>query len=249
MNLWILLPCLNELENVKKLIQDIHKEKFYKYKVKILIVDDGSTDQIDKYYKKLITNKKIKIFYLKHKFNRGLALTLNSGFNYIFNKFNSDKDIIITMDADASHPIKYIPLMINKIQMGYNIVIASRFIKKSKVIGLSYFRLILSYAASYIYRCAFRSKIREFTCNFRAYKLLFIKNFFLKQKKFISETGFTCIPDILLKIINVKENTKITEIPFILRYDLKKGSSKINIFSTIIKTISLICKRKFLSGC
>jgi dolichol-phosphate mannosyltransferase len=246
MNLWILLPCLNEFDNVKKLVQDVDKTKFKKYNIKILIVDDGSTDEIGKYYKNFLINKKIKIFYVKHKINRGLAATLNTGFNFIFKKSNNDKDIIITMDADASHSIKYITLMIYKIQAGFDIVIASRFIKKSKVVGLSFFRIILSYAASYIYRCAFRFKIKEFTCNFRAYKFSFIKNFFLKNNKFISETGFTCIPDILLKIIKEKKNVKITEVPFILRYDLKKGPSKINIFSTIIKTISLIYKRKFL---
>ena len=160
MNLWILLPCLNEFYNVKKLVQDVDKTKFKKYNIKILIVDDGSTDEIGKYYKNFLINKKIKIFYVKHKINRGLAATLNTGFNFIFKKSNNDKDIIITMDADASHSIKYITLMIYKIQVGFDIVIASRFIKKSKVVGLSFFRIILSYAASYIYRCAFRFKIK-----------------------------------------------------------------------------------------
>ena len=100
MNLWILLPCLNEFDNVKKLVQDVDKTKFKKYNIKILIVDDGSTDEIGKYYKNFLINKKIKIFYVKHKINRGLAATLNTGFNFIFKKSNNDKDIIITMDAD-----------------------------------------------------------------------------------------------------------------------------------------------------
>ena len=151
------------------------------------------------------------------------------------------------MDGDFTHPVKYIYKMIKKIQIGNDIVIASRFEKKSGIIGLSLFRVILSNAASYIYRCSFSLGIKEFTCNFRAYKFLLIKKSFSNDPKFISESGFICIPDILLKILKHNKNIKIAEIPFELRYNLKEGESKIPIFSTIIKTLFLILRRKIIN--
>ena len=63
----------------------------------------------------------------------------------------------------------------------------------------------------------------------------------------ISESGFICIPDILLKILKHNKNIKIAEIPFELRYNLKEGESKIPIFSTIIKTLFLILRRKIIN--
>ena len=248
MNIWILLPCFNELPNVRNLIKDINKNIILNtYNVKIVIIDDGSTDGIGKEFKKFSLNKKNKFFYIKHNVNKGLAITLNTGFNFILRKSSKDEDIIITMDADCTHPITYIHRMVKKIEDGNDIVIASRFEKKSRVVGLSLFRVILSNAASYIYRYSFRAGIKEFTCNFRAYKFALIKKSFSINSKFISETGFVCIPDILLKILKKNKNIKIAEVPFVLRYNLKQGESKIIIFSTIFKTLFLILKRKLIN--
>lgn len=245
MNIWILLPCLNELPNVKNIINDISRNaKLKTYNIKIVIIDDGSTDGLANEYKKISLNKNCKIFFIRHKTNKGLAIALKTGFNLILRKSNNNKDIIITMDSDFTHPIKYIHRMIKKIQIGNDIVIASRFEKKSEIIGLSLFRIILSNAASYIYRYSFGLGIKEFTCNFRAYKFLLIKKSFSKDPKFISESGFICIPDILLKIFKYNKNIKITEISFKLRYNLKQGKSKIPILTTIIKTLFLILRRK-----
>ena len=65
-----------------------------------------------------------------------------------------------------------------------------------------------------------------------------------KYKQFISERGFTCVPDILLKINILDTDIKFSEVPLILKYDLKIGRSKMKIFTTIIKTLKIVIKRK-----
>ena len=182
MNIWIVLPSFNELPNIKVLIKDLNKASFLDlFQIKILIVDDGSTDQIKNEHKKFLVKKNFKIFYLRHNKNQGLSLALNTGFKFILNNSINQNDIIITMDADCTHPIKYIPEMINKIIQGNDIVIASRFLKNSRVVGLSFFRKVLSILASFFYRFFFRIGIKEFTCNFRAYKILLLKKCFINN--------------------------------------------------------------------
>jgi len=59
----------------------------------------------------------------------------------------------------------------------------------------------------------------------------------------ITEKGFTATVELLLKCISI--NSDIYEVPLILRYDKKKGKSKIKILRTILQYIILIFRLKF----
>ena len=74
-------------------------------------------------------------------------------------------DIVITMDADNSHNPAQIPLMIKKINEGYDIVIASRYRKGSKIVGLSNFRKLTSFLAGSLFVVfAPIDGVRDYTC-------------------------------------------------------------------------------------
>jgi len=59
---------------------------------------------------------------------------------------------------------------------------------------------------------------------------------------FISEIGFSCMLDMLLKLRLM--NLVFLEIPLILRYDRKVEQSKMNVSKTVFQTLSLIWRRK-----
>ena len=135
--------------------------------------------------------------------------------------------------------------MISNIREGHGVVIVSRYVRGAKVIGLPKYRLFLSYCAALIFKIFFNiSGVKDYTCNFRGYKASLIKNCYRYYNQFISEKGFACVPDILLKINNFKSEIKFTEVPLVLKYDLKIGQSKMKIFDTIIKTLKIIIKRR-----
>jgi len=128
---------------------------------------------------------------------------------------------------------------------GYDVVIASRYQKGARVYGLSWYREFLSLGAAYIFRIFMPTKgVRDFTCGYRAYRAIVIKNAFRKfGDKFIDQQGFQAMVDIILRLRTM--DVIFGEVPFILRYDMKQGASKMNVKSTIIKTLKLIWKRKF----
>ena len=98
-----------------------------------------------------------------------------------------------------------------------------------------------------LYKLFFPIKnIKDYTSGFRAFKLKIIKNAWKKNKNFFSENGFTASADILLKLYKYRNNIIFDEVPINLRYDLKKGESKMKIFKTIYLSILLIIKRKFI---
>ena len=136
--------------------------------IKIIVVNDGSTDntvsEINKY------SGPLPIEIKDNKVNAGLGKVLKQGLRTAVENGNRD-DIVITMDADNSHNPAQIPLMIKKINEGYDIVIASRYRKGSKIVGLSNFRKLTSFLAGSLFVVfAPIDGVRDYTCGFRAYK-------------------------------------------------------------------------------
>lgn len=244
-----LLPCYNEEQDITGLLKKF--DNFYRYKkinINLIFVDDGSTDQsvniINNFKKKI---RKIKIHIIKHKTNKGLGVALKTGFNYILKK-GKNNDVIVTMDTDNSHTIKLSMKMINEIRFkNKDIVIASRYCEKSKIFGLSIFRKFLSFGAAKLFQFFYPIKgVKDYTSGFRAFKLGTLKNIIKKYKnKFFSETGFSVTADILIKTQKYKNMIKYYELPINLRYDLKKGSSKMKIFKTIYLNLKILLFRKF----
>jgi dolichol-phosphate mannosyltransferase len=244
-----ILPSYNESLNLYELLSNF--KNFYNNKkanVIIVIIDDGSNDNSLSIIKKFTKKNKTKKFSVKtliHKKNLGLGRALKTGFEYCFLKGNNN-DILITMDTDNSHTVSLSYKMAKQILLNKkDIVIASRYQLTSKTKGLNKLRKILSFGAAILYKIFFPIKnIKDYTSGFRAFRLGKIKNVWKIDKKFFSEKGFSASADILLKLYKDKNKIRFSELPINLRYDLKKGESKMKIFKTIYLNIALIIKRK-----
>jgi dolichol-phosphate mannosyltransferase len=89
--------------------------------------------------------------------------------------------------------------------------------------------------------------VRDYSCGYRAYRASLLREAFARwDQDFISEPGFSCMVDILLKLD--KLGAICTEVPMILRYDRKPGKSKMNVRKTIWQTLSLLIRRRFAWG-
>lgn len=239
----ILLPAYNEKNNLLRILKKIKTiNKKNNFNIKIIIVDDGSSDGTSKVFSKL---KKKNLSYIRHKKNLGLHQALDTGFRYILSTAKK-KDIIVTLDSDNTHPIEDLPLLINKINNGADVVIASRFVAGSRIHGLKIYRVFLSYVCARIFKIFFSLKnVTDYTCNYRAYRYEIILDCYNYYKKFISEKNFSCVADNLIKMYKLNKNINFEEVPLNLKYNLRIGKSKMRVFQTIIKTLSLIIKRKF----
>ena len=239
--IFLILPSFNEEKNLIKIFKKINNLSIVK-NITVILIDDCSTDKTkDIKFKK----NKFKIIYKKHIKNMGLSIALETGFN-IAKKKKKKNDLIITMDSDNTHPIKIIPRMINVLKKNNSdVVIASRFLSKSKVNGINFFRQCLSIVAKYVFSNLFPHKnLKEYNCNFRIYRSHLIEKL-MKDKKFFKNEDFNITVKILLSLIANNKNLKIFEYPLILNYHYKIGSSKMSILKNILLTVRLIILKKF----
>lgn len=240
----VVLPAYNEQESVGKLINRIifYFKNYINIEYKIILIDDGSRDKTIDVVQKNCNPENLVL--VEHRTNLGLGATIRDGLKKAV-EISEYNDIIITLDADNTHSPAIFSKMIYHIEEGHDIVIASRFRRGSRVIGVPFMRIIYSYIAFVLFKIIMPIPgVRDYTCGFRAYRPSVLqKGFDIYGNKFFDQAGFQSMVDILLKLKKIKPI--IFEIPFILRYDLKGGVSKMRVGSTIAKSLVLLLRRRF----
>lgn len=246
----VALPAFNEEESLEPLLESLHGTLAAAgLPHEIVVVDDGSSDGTAEIVSRASFSMPVRL--VKHDQNQGLAAALRTGLIDAV-EHAAPGDIVVTMDSDNTHPAGLIPRMLQMVGEGHDVVIASRFQPGSRVIGVPIDRVWLSIAARYVFRLALPIPgVRDYTCGFRAYRVeplaAAIRHY---GDNFVSETGFSCMVDVLLKMRRLRlagSPIVMGEAPMILRYDHKGGESKMRVLRTIRQTLSLVCRR-FFSG-
>jgi dolichol-phosphate mannosyltransferase len=241
---WIVLPAYNEADNLPALLGRFRElaEEAYRLDVRVLVVDDGSTD--DTAAVALREARSLPVEVVRNGTNRGLAETFMRGMTEAACRANPG-EIVVCMDADNSHVPGQILRMIREIQEGRDVVIASRYRPGAAVKGVPWFRRFLSRGMSLLFRAVFPiSGVRDYSCGYRAYRAEFLQRALEQQgERLFAQDGFACMVGILLHL--AREDAVFGEVPLVLRYDQKLGESKMKIGQTVLRTLRLLARERF----
>jgi len=227
MDISVIIPTYNELENVEPTFIEISKRlKAYNYE--IIYVDDNSQDGTQGEIKVLM-NRHENIVLLERKNAKGLASAIAHGFN------NSQGRIIGVLDADLSYDFDAIPKMINLIELGSDIVLGSRYLEKNDAKGFSFHRKIISKVAALLASINLKSNLTDPTTGFAFLR----KDVYNENKHQMKLIGFKFIYELLV----LANKAKIAEVNTYFN-DRISGKSKFNYFE-IINYIQLIFLIKF----
>jgi dolichol-phosphate mannosyltransferase len=234
--LTVVLPAYNESRNLPRLltrIGDVLDRLGQPYEV--VVVDDGSTDDTASIAESAVRRMPVRV--IRHRTNRGLGGALLTGLLEAIPR----SGIVITMDADDTQDPDLIPRMVERIEAGHDVVIASRFESGGAEIGVPLHRRFLSHAASAVLkRIAPIKGVRDYSCGYRAYRSDCLRHLVDEhgEKGLVQERGFACMLEVLLKVGS--NGARIAEVPLVLRYDRKKGHSAMQIVRTIRRYRSVV---------
>ncbi|NMC45954.1 MAG: glycosyltransferase [Chloroflexi bacterium] len=222
--IWVFIPAFNEENAILTLLEKV-TTGLQGREYRIVVVDDGSSDKTPVLLHE--ASRKYPLQVVTHSINRGLGETERDGFEYIAVHSKQD-DIIVRVEGDNTHEPGYILDLIAMIDRGYDVVNTSRFRPGGGQLGLNFQRKFISRCANLFMQTVFNIKgVRDYSCGFRAYRAGIIQdavalygNNFIQLKG----VGFTSTLEILVKLKLL--GCKFAEVPFVLRYDLKQGKSK-----------------------
>jgi dolichol-phosphate mannosyltransferase len=238
----VVLPAYNEAENVGAVLETLDDlGKRTGLSLHAIVVDDGSRDATPQIVDRF--SGAMRTTLLKHSVNLGLGAAIRTGLLRAVEE-SSDRDVIVTMDADDTFTPTTIPDMLSKIDSGMDVLIASRYAPGSVVIGVPLHRRFMSLAASILFRVVLPIPgVKDYTCGYRAYRASALREALaFYREDFVNQDGFQCMVDILLKLRKLPVH--FGEVPLTLRYDRKGGKSKMKVARTAAKTMLLLGRRR-----
>jgi glycosyltransferase involved in cell wall biosynthesis len=160
----IVVPLYNEEESAEKLLSGILEVgDQFDFPYEVILVDDGSEDrtwQIIEDLKKTTPHLRG----IKFRRNYGQTNALVAGCDHALG------EIIVTMDGDLQNDPADIPLLLTKIEQGYDIVSGWRKTREDK-----FARVILSRVANTIISITTGVRLHDYGCTLKAYRSECIK--------------------------------------------------------------------------
>lgn len=218
---YIVVPCKDEATRILDVLNSIQENGFYN----IIVVDDGSEDETS------LVASKFGAIVVRHPINLGAGAATQTGIELAL-KLGAQS--ILTIDGDTQHDPKDIIKLLDELKLGNDIVIGSRFLKKTN--NIPYDRVIynkianlISYVVTGIYisdsQSGYRCMTREFA-----------------QANPLEWNGFEYCIEMLKNVRS--HNYSIKEVPIDVKYTketLKKGQG----FWTGLKTLGRIISKNF----
>lgn len=221
----VVIPLFNEEENIETLylrLKEVLEGLGIGYE--IVIIDDGSTDGGFAILKRLHkTDHLLKAVRLRRNFGQTAAFA--AGFDH------ARGQIIVTMDADLQNDPGDIPLLLEKIEEGYDVVSGWRVKRRDPLLT----RRVPSVVANFLISEVTGVKLHDYGCSLKAYRRQVVKNVHLYGEL------HRFIPAIASWM-----GISIAEVP-VAHYPRRFGQSKYGISRTIKVLLDLLTVRFLLS--
>jgi dolichol-phosphate mannosyltransferase len=225
----VIIPTYNEIENIDSILKAIRSSV---PDAELLVVDDNSPDGTGQQAEKTASEiGRVRVLHRPGK--EGLGTAYRDAFKLVL---DGNTDVIITMDADFSHDPQTIPLFLDAIKNGAEIVVGSRYIKDGMSVNWPLHRLLLSKWGNRYTAFMLKVKVHDCTTGFRAFTSDAIKK--INVLKTISE-GYAFGTETLFRASGLTD-CQIVEVPIIF-HDRKYGKSKMN--GRIIRESMLLVTR------
>ncbi|MEJ7555068.1 MAG: glycosyltransferase family 2 protein [Aquificaceae bacterium] len=220
----IVIPAYNEEDNIPILYEKLKGvlERLGR-EYEIIFVDDGSVDRTWERLKE-IAEKDQRVKLIRFRKNYGQTAAMYAGFQH------ATGEVIITLDADLQNDPEDIPMLLQKLEEGYDIVSGWRRDRKDPFLS----RRLPSMIANWIISKVTGVELHDYGCTLKAYRADIIKRLELygDMHRF-------------LPALTKRFGAKITEIP-VRHHPRLYGKSKYGIGRTI-RVILDIFLVKFLN--
>lgn len=162
----VVIPVYNEVGNLPRLTASLLGVlKTLERPYEVIYVDDGSVDETFSLLRTLSAQSpSIRVIRLRRNF--GQTAAMSAGFDH------AKGEIIVAMDGDLQNDPMDIPMLLSKLEEGYDVVNGWRKDRKDKLLT----RRIPSMIANLLIGIATGVRLHDYGCSLKAYRAEVIKN-------------------------------------------------------------------------
>ncbi len=225
MRLIIIIPAYNEEKVISQVIKAMPQRIGGIDEIKILVIDDGSTDNTS------LAAQQLGVEVLSHSANQGLGVALSSGFDFALkNKFN----LVVNIDADGQFDPSEIKKIIEPILAKQaEVVVGDRF-SQGRPLAMPLVKYYGNKIMTSLINWLTNKKFSDVSCGFRAYsrEALLHLNLF---------GHFTYTQEMFLDLSF--KNLTIKQIPVKIKYFQNRKSKVANsLIKYIYQTLKIILR-------
>lgn len=157
----VVIPALNESASLPELFQRLDNvAAANNYKMQVVLVDDGSSDETEKVVSSIICKTIDSILYVKFRKNFGKSEALSEGV------IQADGEVIITMDADLQDLPEEIPNLVKEIDSGVDVVSGWKASRKDPFFS----KRLPSLVFNSLVRKVLGVQLKDINCGLKAYR-------------------------------------------------------------------------------
>lgn len=159
MKLSVVIPVFDEVDNLGRLdeaLRDALRGQDYE----VILVDDGSTDGSLQRLEELAQADPEHLMVVELRRNFGQTAAIAAGIDH------ATGEVIVTLDADLQNDPADIPMLLEKIEEGYDVVSGWRIDRKDKLVT----RRIPSQAANWLISRVTGVPLHDYGCTLKAYR-------------------------------------------------------------------------------
>lgn len=215
-SLSIIIPTLNEEQNIGEVLAEI--EKLYQYYEELIVVDGGSKDAtvtVCQNYNSHLVNQE----------GKGKGNAIKTGVQ------RSTSEYILIIDGDGSHNPEEIRQFVQAISQGADVVKGSRFLEDAITYDMNLFRRLGNQFFVWLANTLFGTRFTDLCYGYLACRTA------LFHEMRICETGFAIDTEIFLK--SQKKGARIVEIPSI-EFERKSGKSNLRVIPDGLRILYVI---------
>ncbi len=226
----VIIPTYDEAENLEKITAALFELNISS--LEILNVDDASPDGTGQVADRL-TQQYPGRFHVIHRPGKlGLGTAYIQGFQWALQQ---GYQYIIHMDADFSHPPRFVPQMLDLIPK-YDVVVGSRYVKGGRLdVHWAWYRRLLSWWANSVWvRLILGTQTLDSTAGFKCWTASALNSISLER---ICSTGY--IFQVEMCYLAEKLGLRIKEIPIYFE-ERRQGESKMDAYVKLEAALRVI---------
>jgi dolichol-phosphate mannosyltransferase len=227
----VCIPTYNERDNLEAIVEAVLAADA---RTEVLVVDDSSPDGTGDLADALSArNPRVHVLHRARK--EGLGRAYLAAFAWALARPYA---YVLEMDADFSHPPRFLPALLDRAEAGVDLVLGSRYVPGGGTLNWGFLRRLISRGGSLYARVLLGLPVRDLTGGFKCFRRRVLESIDLAQ---VRSTGYAF--QIELTYRASRKGFRVEEIPIVFE-DRRVGQSKMS-KRIVLEALTMVWKLRF----